>query len=190
MYYPRLHYPNPVTRLPVQYPPGVAATVEGQDSKQSSLSLAAVPSPPKNVKEFTSRLAELERQINSSIAYDAAENLVNAHGYYLDDSRNDALQEIFSGALDRRSLSNVEAGNSLTINQTVQPVIQLAPDGKSATIRARLLRVGGTASGLAGGTYEGRAINRGDGWKLQSFTLKEAWSSPFSHWAPVVERRR
>ena len=63
MYYPRFHYTNPVTHLPVQYPPGIAATVEGPDSKQGSSSLAALPSPPKNVKEFTARLTELERQI-------------------------------------------------------------------------------------------------------------------------------
>ena len=91
MYYPRFHYTNPVTHLPVQYPPGIAATVEGRDSKQGSSSLAALPSPPKNVKEFTARLTELERQIDSSIAYDAVENLVSAHGYYLDDS-TDGLQ--------------------------------------------------------------------------------------------------
>ena len=44
------------------------------------------------MKEFTARLTELERQINSSIAYDAVENLVSAYGYYLDDS-TDRLQD-------------------------------------------------------------------------------------------------
>jgi hypothetical protein len=120
------------------------------------------------VKEFTTRLTELDRQINSSIAYDAAENLVSAYGYHLDD----------------------ESGTSPAIHQTVQPVIHIAADGKSATIRARLLNVGGTVSGLAGGTYEGRAINRNGSWSLQSQTLKPSWSSPFSQWNPVVERRR
>src|SRR5437867_1027006 len=128
MYYPRVHYTNPVTHSPIQYPPGIAITLERSDSKQGSSSLAALPSPPKNVKEFTARLAELERQVNASIAYDAAENLVSAHGYYLDDSRNDGLQGLFSNTLDRRSLSNTEAGNSSAIHQTVQPVSNIAPD--------------------------------------------------------------
>src|SRR5437773_4860215 len=114
--------------------PGITATVEGSNSKRGPSSLAALPSPPKNVKEFAARLTELERQINASIAYDAVENLASAHGYYLDDSR-------------------------YAIHQTVQPVIQIAPGGKSATIRARLLKVDGKAGELAGGTYEGRAIN-------------------------------
>jgi hypothetical protein len=124
------------------------------------------------VKEFSARLIELERQIDSSIAYDAAENLVSAHGYYLDDSRNEALRDLFSSTTDRRSLPNAPTAASPAIHQMVQPVIQIAPDGKSATIRARLLKIGGTVNALAGGTYEGRAINRGDGWKLQSLTLK------------------
>jgi hypothetical protein len=168
MYYPRFHYTNPVTRAPVQYPPGIAATLEPPGSKQGSSS--ALLSPPKNVKEFTARLGDLERQIQESIAYDAVENLVSARGYYLDDS--------------------AQAENATGINQTVQPVIQIASDGKSASIRARLLKVGGKAGELSGGAYEGRAINRSGVWSLERFTLKPAWSSPFSHWAPVIERRR
>jgi hypothetical protein len=189
MYYPRFHYTNPVTHLPVQYPPGITATVEGSSSKQGPSSLAALPSPPKNVKEFAARLTELERQINASIAYDAVENLASAHGYYLDDSR-DGLQRLFVSTPDRGALSNAGIGDSSAIHQTVQPVVQIARDGKSATIRARLLKVDGKAGELASGTYEGRAINRDGIWRLQSLTLKQAWSSPFSHWAPVLERGR
>jgi len=164
MYYPRFHYTNPVTGVTVQYPPGVTATVDGKVAKQSS------PSPPRNVKEFTARLNELAGQIDSSIAYDAVENLVSAHGYDLEDSR--------------------DAGSSPSIYQTVQPVIQLASDGKSATIRARLLKVGGKDNELASGSYEGRATFLGGTWKLQGLTLKQVWSSPFVRWAPVFERGR
>ena len=161
MYYPRLHYANPVTHASVQYPPGIAST--GLNSKVSS-SFVALPIPPKNVKDFSTRLTELERQIDSSIAYDAVENLVSAHGYYQEDS-------------DARS----------SVHQSVQPVINLAPDGKSATIRARLLKVDGKAGGFASGTYEGRAIN-GVGWELESMTLKPRWTSPFNQWMPAVEK--
>jgi len=186
MYYPRFHYANPVTRLPVQYPPGIASTANGLDSTLGSSSLAALPNPPGNVKEFTTRLTELERQINSSIAYDAAENLVSAYGYYLDDSRE--LERLFSNTPDRSLLSKTQRGNSAAVHQTVQPVINLAPDGKSATIRARMLKVGGKAGELASGIYEGRAINRDGVWKLQSLSLKQTWSSAFNVWMPAVER--
>jgi hypothetical protein len=170
MYYPRFHYANPVTHLPVQYPPGITVAVERPDSKQGSSTLAAPPSPPKTVKEFTTRLSELEKEIDSTIAFDAIENLVSAHGYYLDNSK--------------------EKDDSPAIHQTVQPVIHVAPDGKSATIRARLLKVGGKAGEFGGGTYEGRALIRGGVWELQGLTLKPGWSSPFNRWAPVIERRR
>jgi hypothetical protein len=110
------------------------------------------------------------------------ENLTSAHGFYLDDS-TDGLKQLFVNA------SNTESGDSSAIHQTVQPVIHISPDGKSATIRARLLKVD-KASEVASGTYEGRAIIRDGVWKLQSLVLKPAWSSPFSRWEPVMERKR
>jgi len=189
MYYPRLHYANPVTHRAVQYPAGIAATAERGNSTRNSSSLSALPSPPKNVKEFTTRLTELQQQIDLSIAYDAAENLVNAYGYYADDSRDDYLQTLFSNPPDR-SPTNKRPENALVIHQSVQPVIRVAPDARSATIRARFLNVGGSPSGLAGGMYEGRAINRDGVWKLEKLTLNRTWSSPFSQWMPEFERRR
>jgi hypothetical protein len=182
MYYPRFHYTNPATGLPIQYPPGISATVGGSYMKPGTSSSASLPGPPKNVKEFKARLAELERQIQSSIAYDAVENLTSAHGYYLDDSV-DGLKQLFAGT------SITETGNSSAIHQTVQPVIRLSTDGKSAAIRARLLKVSKNGE-LASGTYEGRAIIRDGIWKLESLTLKPAWSSSFTRWEPVIERKR
>jgi hypothetical protein len=182
MYYPRFHYTNPVTHLPVQYPPGISANVVGTNFTSATSSPSPSQSPPKSVKEFTERLTELERQIQSSIAYDVIENLTSAHGYYLDDSV-DGLKQLFASA------SITETGNSSAIHQTVQPVIRLSTDGKSAAIRARLVKVGKNGE-LASGTYEGRAIIRDGIWKLQSLTLKPVWSSSFTRWEPVIERKR
>ena len=178
MHYPQFHYVNPVTREPVQYPAGIANARSGAVTLLGSVPQA---SPPKNEKEFTNRLNELEVQIHSSIVYDAAENLINAYGYYLDDSR-DSLQELFNAPY-RPSVSDAVA-----VHQTVQPVINLAGDRRSATIRARLLKV--EAGKVSGGTYEARATNRGGAWKLQSLSLKETWSSPFNQWTPTVEQQR
>jgi hypothetical protein len=187
MYYPRLHYANPVTRAPVQYPNGIAAAPDRTDRNGSS-SLAALPGPPKSVKEFTSQLNELEGQIHSSIAYDATENLVNAYSYYLDDSR-DSLPGLFISTPERNALSGTDP-DAPAVRQTVQPVINLSPDGRSATIKARLLKVGGRAGELSGGICEGRATSAGGTWRLETLTVKPTWSSPFSRWAPVVERQR
>lgn len=191
MYYPRFHYANPVTHSPVQYPADIAAAAGRSMSRPSSspAALPGVPGSPKNVNELAARLSELERQVEAGIAYDAIENLVSAHGYYLDDSK-EGLQTLFAAVPDRGAFTGPDIGNSAAIHQTVQPVIQLAADGKSATIRARLLKVGGKAGELAGGIYEGRAINRDGTWKLQTLTLQPSWSSPFAQWSPVVERER
>src|SRR5262249_3148601 len=123
------------------------------------------------------------------IAYDAVENLVSAYGYYLDDSR-EKLPALFSKMPDLHSLPDTDAENALIIHQSVQPVINVAPDGKSATIRARLLNVGGKIGGFTAGTYEGIAVNGGGVWKLQSLSLKQTWSSAFNQWTPEIERRR
>ena len=188
MYYPRFHYTNPATHLPVQYPPGIAATVAEPYLQQGTSSPSTLPSPPKSVTEFAARLTELERQIQFSIGYDAVENLAGAHGFYLDDSR-DGLKQLFVSTPDPGLLSNGETGNSSAIHQTVQPVIHISPDGKSATIRAHLLKVDKSGE-VASGTYEGRAMVRDGIWKLQSLTLRPTWSSPLNRWAPLIERKR
>jgi hypothetical protein len=148
---------------PFHYPNPVTASPE-------KYSPASLPSPPKSAKDINARLNELEPQIHSIIAYESAENLVSALGYSAEDSS--------------------QKENASAIHQAVQPVIHVGSDGKSATIRARLLKVGGKAGELAGGIYEGRAIYSGGVWKLLDLTLKPTWSSPFDHWAPVVEPRR
>src|SRR5215469_5324015 len=160
MYYPRFHYANPVTRKAVQYPPGIHATLE--ETKQTVVPATS----PRNAKEFSERLNGLEEQIRLSIVYDAVENLVSAGGYSLDESGSEKAN----------------------IHQTVQPVIQIASDGRSATVRARLLNIDGKAGELAGGLYEGRAISRNGDWSLENLTLKPVWSSPFAKWTPVISR--
>jgi hypothetical protein len=158
MYYPRFHYANPVTHKAVQYPPGIHLTLE--ETKQTVVPLKS----PRNAKEFNERLNDVEEQLRLSIVYDAVENLVSASGYSLDESGSE------------RS----------TIHQTVQPVIQIASDGRSAAVRARLLNIDGKAGELAGGLYEGRAISRNGVWSLENMTLKPVWSSPFAKWTPVI----
>jgi hypothetical protein len=69
------------------------------------------------VKEFTARLTELERQIDSSIAYDAVENLVNAYGYYLDDS-TDNLPKLFLDTTDRSLIQNRKRERNSSIGST------------------------------------------------------------------------
>jgi hypothetical protein len=188
MYYPRFHYPNPVTQAPVQYPLPTATAMQPVNSGPGSSSIPPLQRLPGNMKELAQQLTVLETQVQTSIAYDAIENLVNAHGYYLDDSRTDELQRLFNGIVDLRSLSTVDMGPA--IHQTVQPLIEVAADGESATLRARLLSVGGKAGEFVSGTYDGRATSIDGSWKLRNLELRQSWSSPFARWTPVIGQRR
>jgi SnoaL-like protein len=68
------------------------------------------------------------------------------------------------------------------MNQILQPVIDVAPDGKSAKVRARLLDLGGTSGGAGywtAGTLEGQAVSGNGGWKFETVRSTPAWSAPY-----------
>jgi len=103
------HFDNPVTGKPPQYPAGVVSTKSTGPAQ--IFSFAAV----RDAKDMEYRVTEAERSLAEAEAYEIAENLINAHGYGLDDSR----------AAD---------GTSIFVNQILQPVIDVARDAKSAKI--------------------------------------------------------
>ena len=151
------HFDNSVTGKPPQYP-------EGTPSPRSTAPSAAVPSGPaiRNTAGLTARLAEVERSLAAAEAYDVAENLIGAYGYDRDDSPS--------------------AGGSLFVSQVLQPVIDVAQDGKSAKVRARLLDLVGT-SGAAGywsaGAFEGQIVFKDGVWKLETLRSPATWSAPY-----------
>jgi hypothetical protein len=71
----------------------------------------------------------------------------------------------------------------------LQPVIDVAQDGKSAKVRVRLLDLGGT-SGVAGywtaGTLEGEIVSRQGAWRFQAVRSASRWSAPYpGGWARI-----
>lgn len=86
-----------------------------------------------------------------------AENLLNASGYSKD-------------------------GASVLVDQVLQPVIEVAPEGRSVMIRARNLDLSG-ASGANGywsaGTLEGSAGLQDGTWKLDSLGSRQNWTAAF-----------
>ena len=71
---------------------------------------------------------------------------------------------------------------SLPLHWRTQPVILVASDGRSASIRSRLFQPGSSrtrASGLAGGMYHNQVVLEDGMWKLWSVTIDEHYfSSP------------
>lgn len=158
------HFDNPVTGRPPQYPEGVQAVRPSAN---------AVPTDAPAIRsraELEGRLAEVERQIATAEAYDAVENLIGAFGY----------------GRDGAALSD---GGTSFVSQILQPVIEVARDGRSAKTRARLLELQGTAGGAgawAAGVYHGTAVQQDGSWKLQTFDLDRTWSGPYpGGWARV-----
>jgi hypothetical protein len=165
------HFDNPVTGKPPQYPEGVLSVTR---------SAAAVPLQAgqviRNAADLELVLGKLERLLTAAEAYDAAENLIGAYSYYLDETPS-ASASLFMQP-DRNTM--LEPSNF--VNQILQPVIDIAPDGKSATVRARLLDLGGTSGGAGywmAGTFEGQIISEQGTWKFQAARSTSRWSAPY-----------
>lgn len=158
------HFDNPVTGRAPQYPDGV------QPPRRPANAAPPETAPPRDRSALETRLAEAERNLTAVAAYDAIENLVNAVGYARD------------GAA-------MTGGGTTFASHILQPVIEVARDGRSAKVRARLLELQGTSGGAGGwtaGVYEGTAVAQGGSWTLRSFDLTRTWAGPYpAGWARV-----
>ncbi|MBZ5675180.1 MAG: nuclear transport factor 2 family protein [Acidobacteriia bacterium] len=153
------HFDNPVTGKPPQYPAGVVSAAKPAPSAAAAASGPAI----RDAAELTARLAEVERSLTAAEAYDVAENLIGAYGYDRDDSPS-------------------SEGGTLFASQILQPVIEVAPDGKSAKVRARRLDLGGTSGGAgywSAGTLEGQVVSEQGGWRFQTVRSAPVWSAPY-----------
>jgi hypothetical protein len=197
--YPRFHiapfhFDHPVTGRPAQYPEGTKTAPRSRP--------AAAPVGPvvRNAAALASLLTAAERSVARSQGYHAAENLATAYGYYIDEFAWDATADLFSregwkelsyvgtyAGRERvresmkRRYPNPKSPNFLTLHQTVQPVIHVAPDGRTAKVRVRLLQMGGPAGGEGSwlvGVYENTAVDEDGAWKLSGMDLDYVWQAP------------
>jgi hypothetical protein len=173
------HFDNPVTGKPPQYPEGVLSFARPTTS--------APPRGPaiQNAAELASRVADAERSVTAAQAYDAAENLLGAFGYYLDESPSEA------GSLfrERAGLQPSAHDGTIFVNQILQPVIDVARDGKTAKVRARTLDLGDASGGSgywSAGAFEGQIISEQGSWRFQTAGSSSRWSAPYpGGWARI-----
>jgi hypothetical protein len=107
-------------------------------------------------------LADIERRLILAEAYDAAENVADARSYFADEEGR--------------------SRGAFTIDQTMQPMIRVAPDGRSATLTLRVLQAGGRAGEdgwWTAGVYDGEAVNDHGVWKLKTMTLERKWRAGY-----------
>ncbi|HEX5420233.1 MAG TPA: nuclear transport factor 2 family protein, partial [Gammaproteobacteria bacterium] len=162
------HYPNPVTGGPAHEKDRPAAA---------------------DASGLERRLAALERRIGLLEDADAVERLHAIYGYYLARNQWDDLAGIFAedGAIEiamrgiyvgrtsvRRNLNlygkqGVQFG-FLHNHMQLQPVIDVAPDGKTAKMRSRALSIMGNyhqAGMWMGGVYENQFVKINGVWQIK-----------------------
>jgi hypothetical protein len=173
------HFENPVTGNPPQYPEGVPSAKPGVPPAR-----AAAPDSTKirTTADLAARLAEAERSFTTAQAYDAAENLIGAYGYYLDESPADVASLFTGNARKDASVGYLAPGETILANQILQPVIDIAPDGRSAKVRARLLDLGNNLAGAGywtAGAFEAQIVTDQGNWKFQTASSPSGWSAPY-----------
>ena len=199
-----LHFDQPVTGRPPQYPEGTKTMPRLPSTTPTA------PAVVKTAGTLASLLAATERSIERSKAYHASENLATAYGYYIDEFAWDQTADIFSrdGWKElsyvgtyvgrervresmKRRYPNPKSPNFLTLHQVVQPVIHVSADGRSAKIRGRLLQMGGPAGGEGSwisGIYENTSVDEQGTWKISGMDLDYVWQAPSrGGWVRVKE---
>lgn len=151
------------------------------------------------IAELESTVASLETRVERLKDVDAIENLVSAYGYYLDKQQWDDFVDLFAEdstmeisqrgvyvgkASIRKAMhlfgpQNIEP-NHLHNHMQFQPVITIAPDGKTAKVRSRAFSQLGTfgrPGTWMGGIYENELVKENGVWK---FKLDHVYTTYFA----------
>jgi len=194
---PAFFAPNPATGKPVNLPSGVKTVGHDRLLAAPTAHDHAAPSG-----DLDARIGEAERRLALSKAWDGAENMSSAYGDYLDDLDFGGLAKLFavkgnkeipfSGfyvgreSISRRDATSPPPGSRprtmLPLHWLTQPVVLVAADGRSASIRTRLFQPASSrtrAMGFGGGMYHNQVVLEDGVWKLWSVTIDEHYfSSP------------
>jgi len=203
------HFNNPATGRATQYPKGTKAVV-GPSNPQPAVSVSPAFG---TIVELTKGIAEAERRLKVAAAYDAAENIAGAYGYYLDEFMWDETADLFTINAGR-DLSSVGSDNGresirqslkkrypgkkpteyVLVHQLIQPVIHVAQDGQSAKMRVRLFQLAGPSGGSGSwiaGVYETETAVEDGVWKLKALDLKYTWTADYKGgWAHIDPNRK
>ena len=193
---PEFFAPNPVTGKPVRLPAGAKSV-----GAQRLLAAPSAARPPAPAGPLEARIAEAERRLAVSKAWDGVENVSAAYGEYLDDLDFGPLAAIFAERgnkeipftgfyVTRESIAKRDEGRAdpsangprartfLSIHLRTQPVILVAEDGRSAAIRTRLFQPGSSldrALGFSAGMYNDQAVLEDGIWRLWSVAIDEPY---------------
>ena len=190
---PAFSYANPATGRMPHYPAGasVASVALGWSRPAAKATGPAIDA--------------VEARLRRVAAYEGAENASSAFGNYIDDFDWDNLGLLFAekGAREMpyagfyigpAHITKAEVTKwgrpkrprlSIPIHLRIQPVIDVAADGRSANIRTRLFSIGGSwdrPGSFSGGMYpnDQAALEKGT-WKLWSVAIDEFYYNSASY---------
>jgi SnoaL-like domain len=196
VYIPTFHFANPATGRPTQYPAGTRVQAPAVRSGAPAARFGVGKTPPtisRPAARLDAEITEAERGIRRVEDYDEIENLQDAYGYYRDKSLWNEIVDLFAkeGTLEighsgvqvgrQRILAFLRASGPegpvkgvLDSQLQLQPLIDVAPDGKTARIRSRLLQFTRSPDGrpvLGAGVYENELVKQDGVWRFKRFHL-------------------
>jgi hypothetical protein len=178
----------------------------------AGLSVPVRAAAPATAPDLSARIAAAEarlREIGQRAArledYDALRNLQQMHGYYVDKALWEQVADLFAEdatlevgqhgihrgkAAIRRYLLGLTGGRSglvhgqLNNHFTLSPVITIAPDGRTAQARWRLIVQDGqfgdpTGGNWGSGVYENRYVKEDGIWKIAHLGLAMRFYAPY-----------
>jgi hypothetical protein len=188
---------HPITGKPVVAPKGLKIV-----ATKALTGAIAAPTAKKASTDNAARMKEVARKVMVATAYDAAEHVSSSYGFFADDSQWNWLSELFGKTGTKQipfagyytgydrishglfleygdpvSLSTKKA--SIAFHWRIQPVINVAPDGRSARVRTYLFHPNTSKQGsgtLFGAMYPDDHLILEDGvWRLWNLSLDEPY---------------
>ncbi|KAF2018262.1 hypothetical protein BU24DRAFT_479663 [Aaosphaeria arxii CBS 175.79] len=155
-----------------------------------------------NINDTETSLDELNRRLARSAGFDGAENQSHAYGYLLDDLQCGLMGDLFAKRGHKASpfagffitperitkacytsygTNRSALRSSISFHWRPQPVVLVSEDGRSATLRARLLQPSTSttrAGSFNGAIYHDQMVLEDGKWRLWSVTIDEFyWQS-------------
>ncbi len=171
------------------------------------------PEVAETIAALEAAIAEAEREVALIRDRDEIDNLIRAYGYYLDKNMWDDLADLFAedGSIElaqrgvyrgrervRAFLKTVfgpmgPAPGRLGDHLQVQPVIHVAPDGRTATARSRVIQMmgfAGRSASLLGGVYVNELVKEDGVWKIKSDHVLNTFVAGYDGgWAHAASQR-
>jgi acetyl esterase/lipase len=208
---PPFHYVNPVSNRPATYPAHAAAAAATYPAVTTP-AMAWIMPQAETVRDPQATLAEAERLVARVKDYHEIENLGSAYGYYLDRNLFDPLADLFArdGSIElaqrgvyrgknvRKFLLKVfgRAGEGPVAGRLgnhihVQPVIHVADDGSSASVRSRMLqqKSSGNRASMGGAIYANEIVKEDGVWKFSKVHAYNTFTAAYDGgWARAPGR--